>query len=167
LASGLARLHVELSGAQSGTWEFAGETDGYNVEELAITAEGETNLTYFSQDAKGNAEAPRSSVIRVDKAAPAIAGLPRRCKLWPPNRKLVRVADVSATDALSGVRSLTVTASSNARSDAGDVVVDGGSVWLRAEKRRHGRRRTYTIVATATDVAGNSTTANGRCVVRR
>ena len=168
LASGLAGLHVAFAGAQAGAWDFAGETAaGYNVQELAVTAEGETSVTYSSEDAKGNAEAPRSAVVRVDKTAPAIAGLRRRCRLWPPNKKLVRVADVAATDATSGVHSLTVTASSNARSDAGDVVVEGGAVWLRAEKRERGRRRTYRIVATATDVAGNSSTAFGRCVVRR
>ena len=166
LVAGLARLHVELSGAQAGAWDFAGEiAAGYNAQELAVAAEGETTLTYFSEDAKGNVEAPRSAVVRVDKTAPAIAGLPRRCWLWPPNKRLVRVADVTATDAVSGVQRLTVAARSNARSDAGDVVVDGGSVWLRAEQR--GRRRVYRIVATATDAAGNSTTATARCVVRR
>jgi phosphatidylserine/phosphatidylglycerophosphate/cardiolipin synthase-like enzyme len=166
LASGLTRLHVAFAGAQTGAWDFAGETAaGYNVQELPATAEGETDVTYFSVDAKGNAEAARSAVVRVDKTAPAIGGLPERCRLWPPNKRLVRVAEVTATDAVSGVESLNVTASSDAHSDAGDVVVDGGSVWLRAEKR--GRRRVYRIVATAADVAGNSSTATATCVVRR
>jgi hypothetical protein len=166
LAAGLGSLHVGFAGAQAGAWDFAGETAaGYNVQELPVTAEGETGVTYHSVDAKGNAEAPHSVVVRVDKSAPAIAGLPRRCRLWPPNKRLVRVADVTASDAVSGVQGLTVTARSNARSDAGDVVVRDGSVWLRAEKR--GRRRVYRIVAHATDVAGNSATATARCVVKR
>ena len=147
--------------------QFVGETAGYNVQELPVTAEGETAFEYFSVDAKGNAEVPRSAIVRVDESAAVIAGLPERCRLWPPNKKLVRVADVTATDAVSGIQSLAVTASSDARSDAGDVVVDGGRVWLRAERRERGRRRTYAIVATATDVAGNAATATAECVVRR
>ena len=87
--------------------------------------------------------------------------------LWPPNRRLVRVADVSAADAVSGLGDLSVTASSNARDDTGDVVIDGGTVFLRAERRRRGRARVYEIAATARDVAGNATTATATCRVPR
>ncbi len=105
--------------------------------------------------------------MRIDKTAPVLAGLPDRCVLWPPNGRLVRVAGVSAADAVSGLGALSVTASSNARRDTRDVVIKGGTVFLRAERRRHGRGRVYEIVATAHDVAGNDTTATATCKVPR
>ncbi len=40
----------------------------------------------------------------VDTTAPAISGMPAAgCVLWPPNGKMVQVADVTASDALAGV----------------------------------------------------------------
>ena len=164
-ASGLDLMRVELSGAQAGAFDFPGERDGYNVQELAITAEGETTVTHSTRDVAGNAGAPQSGVVRIDRTAPVLAGLPGRCRLWPPNRRLVRVAEISASDALSGVGNLTVEAESDARNDEGDVVIAGGTVYLRAERRRRGRERVYEIRATARDVAGNATTGTAPCVV--
>ena len=130
-AVGLKRLHVEMTGAQTGSWDLLGESDGYRVEELPISAEGDTTVTWFAEDVKGNVETPRSTLVRIDKTAPAINGVPEICELWPPNHRLVRVADISAADALSGPPRLVVTAL--AGGDAGDVVINGGSVDLRAE----------------------------------
>jgi phosphatidylserine/phosphatidylglycerophosphate/cardiolipin synthase-like enzyme len=165
--SGLKRLHVDLSGAQTGASDFAGETAGYNVQELPVTAEGETTVTYFSEDVKGNLEPARTHVVRLDAAPPAIAGLPRHCRIWPPNKRMVHVADVIAVDAGSGLAHLAVTAHSNARRDAGDIVIDGGSVYLRAEKADRGRTRRYVIEATALDVAGNAQSATATCRVKQ
>jgi hypothetical protein len=159
--SGLARLRVELSGAQTGSWDFLGANDAYNVQELPVIADGETTVTYFSEDVAGNLEKPKAAVVRIDRTAPTIAGIPRRCRLWPPNHKLVRVARVSATDSPAGLAGLTVRASSNHPwRDRWDIVIRDGSVWLRASKGR-----VYRVTATATDVAGNSATASVTCVV--
>jgi hypothetical protein len=164
-ASGLKRLHVETSGAQSGAWDFLGETAGVNVQELPVTAEGETTVTYFSEDVRGNTGPARSFVVRIDRTPPAIAGLPDSCRLWPPNHRMVDVADLYATDALSGPAGLAVSASSNASSDEGDVAIVGGAVALRAEKADRGRARVYEVTATATDAAGNEATAEAACTV--
>ena len=166
-AGGLDRLHIETTGAQPGTFDFPGEQDGYNVQELTIAAEGETTIAHTAFDVRGNLPATQTAVVRIDKTAPVLAGLPDHCVLWPPNGRLVRVAGVSAADAVSGLGALSVTASSNARRDTRDVVIKGGTVFLRAERRRHGRGRVYEIVATAHDVAGNATTATATCTVPR
>ena len=64
---------------------------------------------------------------------------------------MVHVADVTATDdGGSGVASLTAGAT------GGDVTVEGGTIWVRAEKSEQGLDRTYTLSARATDVAGNA-----------
>ena len=52
-------------------------------------------------------------------------------------------------------------------SDEGDIAIQGGSVDLRAEQAARGNARTYVVSATATDVAGNSSTDSGTCVVPR
>jgi hypothetical protein len=166
-ASGLARLHVDMSGAQEGSWDFAGEQDGYNVQELPISSEGPTTITYLAEDAKGNRETAHTGVVSVDKTAPEIGGLPEHCVLWPPDHRLVHVADVTATDALSGLDDLRVRVRSVPRGDASDIVIAGGSVDLRAEKATRGRRRVYRIRARATDRAGNVARAGASCTVPR
>jgi hypothetical protein len=166
-ASGLKRLHVEMSGAQTGSWDFPGETDGYNVQELPITAEGTTTVTLQAEDNMGNLEPRHSYEVRIDKTAPTIAGLPHGCELWPPDNQMVHVADISAGDKGSGLYDLSVTSSSDALSDDGDIAISGGSVDLRAQKAEDGATRTYQVTATAADVAGNLSTASGTCVVPR
>jgi hypothetical protein len=152
-----------MTGAQTGSWDLLGEADGYRVEELPITAEGDTTVTWFSEDVKGNVETPRSTLVRIDKTAPAISGVPEICELWPPNHELVHVADISAADALSGPPRLVVSAVDGG--DAGDVVINDGSVDLRAEKDPHGRARIYRLRAAAVDAAGNDATASWTCTV--
>jgi hypothetical protein len=163
---GLKRLHVAFSGAQTGAWGFAGETSGYNVQELQVDAEGETTVSYFAEDVKNNLERTREHTARVDTSAPTIAGLPERCRLWPPNKRMVHVADVTAADAGSGLADLSISAWSNASRDDGDVVIRDGAVHLRAEKADRGRTRRYVIAATALDVAGNAQTATAVCKVK-
>jgi len=88
--------------------------------------------------------------------------------LWPANHKLVSVAvDYAATDvcgrALTGV--LTVASSDPVTGPDDDtspdwVVVDAHHVQLRAERLgSNAGGRVYTITITATDGAGNATTA--------
>ena len=50
-ASGIKRLHVELSGAQTGSWDFLGEHDGYAVQDLPV--KGGTTVTYWAEDNAG------------------------------------------------------------------------------------------------------------------
>jgi len=49
--------------------------------------------------------------------------------------------------------------------DEGDINILGGSVDLRAEKAARGDARTYVVTARATDLAGNSSTSSGTCIV--
>ena len=164
--SGLRGVHVEMTGAQAGSWEIEGTTGGYSVREFVISAEGTTTVTFSATDNFGNPEPVNSRVIRIDKTPPVIAGLPTGCNLWPPNNKLVRIADVTAADTLSGIAlDPLVTASSDASSDQGDITIAGGSVDVRAQKNTHGRARTYTVRASASVVAGNTATATGTCRV--
>jgi hypothetical protein len=157
--SGLRRLRVAMHGAQEGSWELTGEQDAHRLAELLVTAEGETTITYHSEDERGNVEAPQTHVVRIDRTPPRIHGLPAACTLWPPDHRMATVAEVTATDAGSGVASVTASAT------GGDVRIDGGSIAVRAEKAERGRARTYELTATAVDRAGNTATATAGCTV--
>src|SRR2546422_138055 len=90
------------------------------------------------------------------------------CTLSPPKHQLVQVATITASDALSGVATLTVTATSSEPDSGtgggdvpGDIVINGGIMQLRAERSPSGKGRTYTINATAVDVSGEAATSTG------
>jgi hypothetical protein len=166
--SGVQNINYSSTGAQYTANVVAG-----NPASVAVTSEGITNLNYSAGDLAGNLEQPKSAAIKIDMTAPTIGGLPAPgCILSPPNHQLVQVASVTADDALSGVASLTVTASSNEPDSGingsdvpGDIVINGGNVFLRAERSSSGTGRIYTIVATAKDVAGNTSSATATCTV--
>jgi hypothetical protein len=104
--------------------------------------------------------------VNIDKTPPVISGMPAAgCTLWPPNHKLVQVATVTASDALSGIApgSFSVTGTSNNPAN-GQIVITGGPsqfvVQLGADKDQ-----VYTLTATAIDLAGNTETATATCTV--
>jgi PKD repeat protein len=168
--SGVKEIHVALTGAQEGNGVVAG-----NSASVSISPEGVTTVTYFAVDNAGNQEAPKTLSVRIDRTPPVLSGLPGAgCTLWPPDHKLIRVATVMASDALSGIApgSFVVSASSNEQPLATgsghtspDIVVTGGSVDLRAERSGTGSGRVYTITVSASDMAGNASTATATCTV--
>ena len=132
----------------------------------ALSAEGAYDVTYFAVDRLGNREAPRTLTVRIDRTAPDVTGLPvQPCVIWPPNGRLVRVADIVGADSLSGLADLDVSATSSEPAGPADIVIEGGEVSVRATRDDEGPGRTYTVVATATDNAGNVTTRQATCVV--
>ena len=164
--SGVQFIQYWLTGAQS-----TSVVNGGNPSSVSITSEGLTTVNYSALDNANNAEPVHSLPIRIDKTAPTISGMPAaNCTLSPAKHQLVTVANVTASDALSGVATLSVTAVSSEPDSGtgggdlpGDVVINGGTVQLRAERSPSGKGRIYTITATAMDVAGNSVTAKATC----
>jgi len=163
------QLRYSLAGAQaSDPLTVAGHAASFDV-----STPGVTTVTYSATDAAGNEEAPRTLAVRIDGGAPEIRGLPADgCSLWPPNHKMTRVAVVSASDALSGVAALDVTATSNEPSDPSDpdvlVTPDGAggfAIDLRAERLGSGSGRVYTLTAMAKDLADNVRTMSLTCTV--
>jgi hypothetical protein len=116
-----------------------------------------------------------AATLKIDKTPPAIAGMPvLGCTLWPPTQKLVQVANVAATDALSGLApgSFEVSGKSNEPSNPDNqqiVITPNGSggfiVQVQADRLGTGAGRVYTITAAAADLAGNRSTATTTCNV--
>jgi hypothetical protein len=167
--SGVHHITVELTGAQTGTLEQPGGTAS-----VLVTAEGTTIVSYSAVDNAGNHEASQTLTVRIDRSAPVLSGLPASgCTLWPPNKRLVQVARIGATDALAGLTAFAVTGtSSEAPSTPGtpDIVITGTGlqtrvVQLRADRGGGGPGRVYTLTATATDVAGNAVSSTATCLV--
>ena len=102
---------------------------------------------------------------RVDLTAPTVTGLPDpSCRIWPPNGRMVTIADVVGDDALSGVAAVSADVTVDEPA-ANDYVVDGGVVRVRATRDDEGDGRVYTVTGGVTDVAGNQSTAVGSCLV--
>ena len=166
--SGVQSIRYSLSGAQTKP-----VTISTNPAVISIMAEGSTTVTYSAADNAGNLEASKSLTVMLDKTAPAIAGMPPAgCSLSPARHQLLQVATITSSDSLSGVSSLIVTATSSEPDSGtgggdvpGDIVINGGTVQLRAERSPSSKGRTYTIFATATDIAGNASTATATCTV--
>jgi hypothetical protein len=165
--AGVRQISYSTKGAQITSGIVAGDNAS-----LTLSAEGETTITYFSTDRAGNVEAPKSLVVRIDKTAPTITGLPAQCTVWPPNRKFVQVAIVTAIDGLSGLSSFNTDVQSSEPSLPGEVdsiTVGTGLeqrvISVRADRRAEGTGRIYVISAVATDKAGNTASASANCVV--
>ena len=159
---GVQQIQFSLVGAQNTGWQ----TVAGNAASVTISAEGTTILIYFATDNAGNQENAKILTVQIDRTRPAISGLPTAaCTIWPPNHKLVKVAIVTATDALSGLvpASFNVTGTSNDPAN-GQVVISGAPnqflVQLGADKNA-----AYTLIATATDRAGNTITQKSTCTV--
>jgi hypothetical protein len=162
--SGVKEIHVTLAGAATGSQIVPGGSAN-----LSVVAEGTTTLTYFAVDNAGNQETAKTVTVRIDKTPPAISGMPgANCSLWPPDRRMVQVAAVTASDALSGVGGAPqVSATSNEPQSGADpdVVITDGRVQVRAERAGTGTGRVYTITAKASDLADNRAMVTGTCTV--
>jgi hypothetical protein len=134
-----------------------------------LTAEGAGQVAQATFADKAGNSTTATYTANIDKTDPVLSGMPPdSCSLWPPEGQLVRVASIEASDSLSGVGSFAVTATSNESEGSihdPDIVIDGGKVWLRAERLGTGNGRTYTVDASVTDLAGNSARQRTTCIV--
>lgn len=163
--AGVKEIHASVVDATGASRDVAYIGPGAGLALPAIAADGDFTVRWFAVDNVGNHEQPQTLRVRVDRTAPALAGLPEEpCTIWPPTGQMVHVADVSGTDAASGVAALDVAASSD-EADPDDISIVAGAVDLRARRDGPGDDREYHLTATLTDVAGNLTTDSVTCVV--
>jgi hypothetical protein len=133
-----------------------------------VTGDGDHVLEFRSIDKAENVETTKTLSFRIDGTAPAIAGLPGpSCNIWPPNKKMVQVAAVTVADGGSGLApgTFTIGVTGDETLDPGDVVINGGTIMLRATRQGNGNGRTYTITVAVSDLAGNGATASASCTV--
>jgi hypothetical protein len=135
------------------------EAEGCEPTTIAADTAG-TTLTCAATSDGGTASS--SVTIRRDATAPTLTCLPTPAVLWPPNGKLVPVAvDVEVQDETSGPDGFVLDAVTATGGDASNDVVGfelgqpDVAGWLRAERSGREQSRTYRLVYTGRDAAGN------------
>jgi hypothetical protein len=169
--SGVARTEYSLDG---GPWIAY---DG----PFTVGSDGSHTLTYRSVDRQDNVEESRTVAFKIDRTAPQLTCNASPDRLWPANRKLVRVSTrVTVTDGGSGAAGFVLSSVTSDEPDSGTSSHDKpGDIadWaattadtegrLRAERADKRRARTYTITYTARDEAGNATPCEATVAVER
>lgn len=164
--SGVAATEYSTDGGQ--TWQPYSGT-------FTVDSEGTITLLYRSTDRAGNTENPNSITLKIDTTAPELSLSATPSIIWPANNKTVNVRiDGTGTDATSGLASVSYVITDEygmPLSLPTRGLTGSSSAWIESiavEARRLGSDRdgrTYTVIATLTDVAGNTTTATTTIVV--
>ena len=136
---GVQEIHVLVEDQGGTTPPSALIEPGDTVVLPAMSAEGVHRVTYWAVDRLGNTEQPRVLEVRIDRTSPTLTGLPSQpCTLWPPDRRMVQVAQVTGADALSGVAGVQVAVTADEPTGPDDIRVDGGTVEVRASRNGRG-----------------------------
>ncbi|HKO44942.1 MAG TPA: family 10 glycosylhydrolase [Pyrinomonadaceae bacterium] len=158
--SGVATIEYSIDGGQN--WQtYSGSFD--------ITTEGTTTVLYRATDQGGNAETPKSITLKVDTSAPVLTLSATPSVIWPATGQVVNVAiDGTGSDSVSGSASVSYVITDEYGTPMNlplRSLTGSSTTWTEAlavEARRDGTDkdgRTYVVVATLTDVAGNSASA--------
>ncbi len=164
--SGVASTEFSVDGGA--TWQ------SYTAP-VAFASDGTHTLLYRSADRAGNVETAQSLVVKIDGTAPAVSLSASPSGIWPPNGKTV-TAELSGegSDATSGLASVTYVVTDEygtplsipARTLAGATATWAELLDVVASRLGGDEDgRLYRVVATATDAAGNTSTATADIVV--
>lgn len=140
---------------------------------LGALAVGDHNVVLVVSDGIGCTSSDPVRVTVIDSAAPVISATVDNGILWPPNHLMQNVVIHYNVADNGGILGLNATAVSNEPDEGlgdGDTANDIGPIitnpltgeitlQLRAERSGKGAGRTYTVLVTATDLVGNSSTA--------
>lgn len=162
LLSGLDRIEYQVN---RGTWSVYTDAVAFS--------DGVYAVNYRAVDKAGNVEATQTVEFKVDTTAPEMAVTVDKTVIFPPNFGMETItASLDSSDATSGVASVlltSITCDEDCTED--DYVADLGSsdttFQVTRERAPAGDGREYTITYTATDNAGNETTATATVTVPR
>jgi len=137
----------------------------------ACFPEGATVVTFTAQDDAGNTSTCQATVTVEDTTPPELTTSLDRDELWPPNHKLVEIgASVEVTDICDPNPTFVLTSITSDEPDNG--LGDGDApndiqnaafgtadttFSLRSERAGGGDGRVYTVIYTASDASGNTT----------
>lgn len=159
---------IEYSTDGGATWQpYSGS--------FIFSTEGVTTILYRSVDRAANSETASSITLKIDTSAPVLALTATPSVIWPVTTETVNVRiDGNGNDLFSGLAAVSYVVTDEygtpltlpVRSLSGN-----SSSWnetLTVEARREGTDldgRLYVVVATLTDVAGNTTTISTNILV--
>ena len=134
--------------------------------------EGVYTVGYRSTDQAGNVEPIKTIAFKIDKTPPVLTVQLDKTSIWPDNHKMVTIqATLNSSDATSGVAAVVLTSITSNEPDSGQgdiqaiIGTPATSFSLRAERSGQGIGRVYTIIYTATDIAGNKSATSTTVIV--
>jgi uncharacterized lipoprotein YddW (UPF0748 family) len=164
--SGVAATEYSTDGGA--TWQLYSGS-------FVVQNEGTTTILYRSTDLASNAETAKSITLNVDTVAPVITLAVTPSEVWPPDGRTVNVAITgTGTDSVSGLASVSYVVTDEyglPLSIPVRTLSGNSSAWsesLGVEARREGTDidgRLYVVVATITDLAGNSASVSTNILV--
>jgi len=142
---------------------------------FVFNTEGTTTILYRSIDRANNSETAKSITLKVDTSAPAIALTATPSVIWPVTGEQVNVRiDGNGSDAISGLASVSYTVTDEYGTPLSlplRTLSGNSNTWsetLAVQASRDGTDldgRLYVVIATLTDVAGNTTTTRTNILV--
>ncbi len=164
--SGVATTEYSTDGGQ--TWQPYGGS-------FALNNEGMTTILYRSTDRASNTETTKSITLKIDTTAPVVTLSATPSVIWPADNQTVNVRiDGNGTDSVSGLSSVSYIITDEYGTPLTlplRGLIGSSASWtetLAVEARREGtdlNGRIYVVVATLTDVAGNTTSATTNILV--
>ncbi len=154
--SGLKELHYSATGAQP----IPETVTIDNTACISINQDGVTELTYWAVDKLGNAETAKTLAVKIDRTPPHISISADPSLLWQSKKTVPVTVGGEASDDLSGVDSTQFMVADEYNKVEPAVSAFGDVIEL--EATRYGPDpdgRTYTIIASTTDKAGNTSFA--------
>lgn len=141
---------------QNEDWKKYSDTDP-----LVFNDEGNYEIQFYSVDKGGNIEDVQTISFSIDKTPPTISVTASPDTIWPPNGKMIDVK--ISGDSADNNDSVTTSFNVEDEYDSIEPDLNGFSQTIALEAKRNGSDldgRTYTIQATAEDLAGNTAEAN-------
>ncbi|MFN2407853.1 MAG: family 10 glycosylhydrolase [Pyrinomonadaceae bacterium] len=152
---------TEYSTDGGATWQT------YNAP-FVFSTEGTTTILYRSIDRATNSETAKSVTLKIDTSAPALTLTATPSVIWPVTGETVNVRiDGAGSDSVSGLASVSYVVTDEYGATLTLPVrslSESSSTWIETlpvEARREGTDldgRRYVVVATLTDIAGNTST---------
>lgn len=176
---------AEIETSPTATDNCAGTIEGTTSDPLVYSEQGNYLVTWTFDDGHGNAITQTQPVSVQDVTPPELAVTVSPNTLWPPNHKLVLITPIIVvSDNCDPAPDVVLTSIITNEGDEintfdpvfdtwegdghtfDDIQIDeSGNIYLRAERRGGGGGRVYQITFTATDDAGNTTTASATVIV--
>jgi uncharacterized lipoprotein YddW (UPF0748 family) len=164
--SGVANIEYSIDAGQ--TWQpYSGS--------FVFNTEGTTSILYRSTDRAGNNETAKSITLKIDTTAPVVSLTATPSVIWPATNEMVNVRlDGNGSDSVSGLASVSYVVTDEYGTSLSlplRALLGNTSTWnetLSVEARREGTDldgRLYVVIATVTDVAGNTATATKNILV--
>jgi hypothetical protein len=142
---------------------------------FVFSTEGTTTILYRSVDRTTNSETPKSVTLKIDTSAPVLALTATPSVIWPVTGETVNVRiDGNGSDAVSGLASVSYVVTDEygtaltipARSLSGSSTTWNETLGVVAQREGTDLDgRLYVVVATLTDVAGNTSTITKNILV--